>query len=233
MTRVQRLGPFAQHHLPWSFNNLRNITNFTTIQLCGGLNPHVQFSGPNGRVKMISAMPQVDETRTLFESLDQFDTSKVEGLEINCGNVLSSYPPHRALSMKDLRTFTISQCPNPHMLILALDPDTRLSGDLACPKLEVVIKRVETFDLGKILETVATRASRGPKLKLIRIVGQGKSLGINLSEPMMEVMMEIRTIEDGGMVCARSQARRFAFASWGSCPFSTFSIRSKSLQRVS
>jgi len=101
--------------------------------------------------------------------------------------------------MKDLRTFTLPQCPNPHMLILALDPDMRPLGNLVCPKLGgIVIKRVETSDLGEILETVATRALRGPKLKLIRIVGQGKSPGIDVSEPMMEAMVAIRTVEDGG-----------------------------------
>jgi len=37
---------------------------------------------------MISAMLQVYETHTSFDSLDQFDTSKVERLEINRGNVI-------------------------------------------------------------------------------------------------------------------------------------------------
>ena len=182
VTHVQRLGPFAEDHLPKSFDNLRNLSDFTTIRLCGGSNPYVQLSGPNGRVKMISTIPRIDEIHALLESLNKFDTSKTEQLEIDRGVLLSSDPLYRALlPMKDLRTLVLSRCPIPRILIDALNPGMNPSGVLVCPKLEeIVIKHTEAFDIEDVTGTAAERASRGAKLKLLRIVGQDKSLEIDM-----------------------------------------------------
>jgi hypothetical protein len=74
-------------------DNLRNSSNFTDIYLhLGGWYKRMQFSGPNGRVEIISTSRKVDETCLALESLDQFDTSKVERLTIDRGDSPSSDP---------------------------------------------------------------------------------------------------------------------------------------------
>ena len=132
---------------------------------------------------MISGAPQVNEIHTLFESLDQFDTSKTKRLKIDHGNSLSSDPPYRALlPMKDLHTLVLSHCPTSRIFIDALDPSTNQSGVLVCPKLEeIVIKHMERLDIKDILGTMEVRASRGAKLKLFRITAPGTTLKTDVS----------------------------------------------------
>ena len=123
-----------EDHLPRSLSNLRNLSNFTTIELYGHDScPHIRFSGPNGQVT-IRGSSQFCGTSLVLGSLTQFDTSEVKRLEIYCGNSPSSdLPYHALLSMKDLRSLTLSRCKSPHTFIHALHPSVSPSGILACP----------------------------------------------------------------------------------------------------
>ena len=174
-TQVNLPGLPIENHLPRSLDNLRNLSDFTTIQLSGRRpRPHIRFSGPNGQVEMVSEISKGRETRMLFESLAQFDTSKTERLEINRGSSPSSDRPHQALlPMKDLLVLTLTRCTSPHVFIHALDPSMGPPGVLVCPKLEeIVIQHREMFDIQSVIGTVAARASGGAKLKLVRIVSR-------------------------------------------------------------
>ena len=104
--------------------------------------------------------------------LAHFDTSQTERLEIKCGNSPSSYPLYRALlPMKDLRTLALTQCEDPRAFVRALHPDISSSGAVVCPKLEtLVIECGWEFDINDVVGTTAARASRGAKLKNVRIV---------------------------------------------------------------
>ena len=193
-TQVKLPGLLIKDHLPRSLDNLKNFSAFTKIQLSGRrLYRHIQFSGPNGRVEMIAEISQVDETREtsmLFECLAQFDTSKTIHLEIDYGGSPSSDHPHRALlPMKDLLTLTLSLCASPQIFIYALDPTVGSSGVLVCPKLEeIIIEHRGEFDIESILRVAAARASRGAKLKLVRIVTRGGVAEIDASELKKHVL---------------------------------------------
>jgi hypothetical protein len=181
-------GPLIETLLPRSLDNLRNLPNFTNIRLLiHKCYTQVQFIGPNGGVCMVPETRRVDTTCLALESLARFDTSKTERLEINRGNSPSSDPPYQALlPMRDLRTLTLSHCTSPDIFIHALDPDTSPSGAVVCPKLEelVLVLRLdgETFDIKNVIEMAATRASRGAKLKSVRIVTHNESMQIDVLE---------------------------------------------------
>jgi len=148
-------------------DNLRNLSNFTTIELDGGP-PSILFNGPNGEVKVV---PRIDRT-CLIGSLAHFDTSQTERLEIKYGKCPSSDLLYRALlHMNDLRTLILTQCEDPRTFVRALHPDHSSSGIMVCPKFEVlVIEYGGTFSINDVVGTTATRASRGAKLKTVRAV---------------------------------------------------------------
>jgi hypothetical protein len=177
-TRIESPTFAIEDYLPRSLDNLRNFPNFTAVKLySGGSNPRMRFTGPNGQVTMIPRTSRVDGTRLVLESLAQLDTSKTEQLEISCGDPPSSGPPYRALlPMKALRTLTLSQCIRPHPFIGALHPDAISSEPLVCPKLEeltlVLHNDGEIFDIKRVIGMAAARASKGAKLKSVRIFGQ-------------------------------------------------------------
>jgi hypothetical protein len=161
--------------LPKSLDNLRNLSGFTKIRLhLDAFNPHMQFSGPNGQVR-IYLSNRGDTTCLALKSLARFDTSKIERLKIDHGNSPSSDPLLRALlPMKHLRTLTLSQCTSPNIFIHALDPNIGASGVVVCPKLEelVLVFRIdgETLGIKNIIDMAAARASRGAKLRTVGIV---------------------------------------------------------------
>jgi hypothetical protein len=172
-------SPPIKDHSPRFLDNLRDFPDFTAIELCnGGGDPHIQFSGPNRRVRIIPSTSRVDKTCLMLESLGQFDTSKVERLEIDSGNSPSSDPLYRALlPMERIRNLTLRQCTSPYVFVHALHPNKSSSGAVVCPKLEELVIMLEwgndddIVDMRSIIEVVAARASGGAKLKSIRIVG--------------------------------------------------------------
>jgi hypothetical protein len=151
---------------PSFLHNLRNLPNFTEIESCNGPGPcsYMDFSGPNGKVRMYAN----DRIRLVLESLNHFDTSKTEYLQIAGGKSLSSDPPYRTLlPMKHLRALTLYQFKGSHIFIRALHP----SGVVVCPKLEDLWIQLyeETLDLKDVIGMAVARASRGAKLKSITI----------------------------------------------------------------
>ena len=171
---TRSLSSLIGEHLPRSLDNLKNISNFTAIRLhCTDM----EFSGPNGQVKIILWTDSDDSTELTLGSLAELDTSKTERLEIEDGDLRSKEPLYQALlPMKDLRTITLSGCMSPDILIRALQPSTNSSEVMVCPKLEELVLVPHSFYFGlepsemmSIIEMAAARASRGGKLKTVRI----------------------------------------------------------------
>jgi hypothetical protein len=169
---------------PRFLGNLRNFLDFTTIHLSGDWGPHMEFSGPNGQVRMIPRSPRLDKTCLVFEHLDQFDMSEVEQLTIYRGFSPSSDPPYQALlPMKRLRTLTLRECARPHTFVHALHPNTDPSGRVICPKLEeLVVLDGMALDMKNVIGVAAARASEGMKLKSVRIFGQDKFVRTDVLE---------------------------------------------------
>ena len=174
--------------LPRSLDNLKNFSNFTTIQLyLGGLYPHMEFSGPNGEVTIVTVTYRDDETCLVLECLTELDISGTEWLEINRGD-----PPSRAhvyqalLPMKDLRTLVFFECKSLHTFIHALQPGADSSDAVVCPQLEglglVLCTDGEMFDITSVVEMAAARALRGVKLRTVRIAGGEGEAGLDVSE---------------------------------------------------
>jgi len=171
-------GPLIEDHLPKSLDNLRNLSDFTKIHL--RVLPWIsflRFSGPNGQVRMFSMSTRTNTTCLVLDSLARFNTSKTERLRVDHGGPLSMDSTYRALlPMAALRTLALYQCQNPHFFIDALHPGVSPSGVVVCPNLEELI----LFDVahGSTLGTegfvgmAAARASRGAKLKTVRILAR-------------------------------------------------------------
>ena len=165
---------------PRCLDNLRNFSGFTTIQLrLEKSYERMEFSGPNGNVIIIPVVhwaSPVDATRLLLESLALFDTSKTERLAIDGGYFQFRDRPDRTLlPMKALCTLTLSWCMNPHFFIPAFGPGVDSSVQtVVCPKLEELVLtapvNAEGFDIQSMAGIAAARASRGAKLKCVRII---------------------------------------------------------------
>ena len=155
---------------PRFIDNLKNLSNVTAIILDGGMS-FIRFSGPSGKVRM-DTQSHSTWVHLLLESLAHFDTSNTERLEITqYHSPLTSDPVYRALlPMKALHTLKLDRCGDPHIFIYALDPGMGSSGAVVCPNLEeLVIVHGVVFDLKDVVATAAARASRGAKLKSVKI----------------------------------------------------------------
>ena len=180
ITQADLSGPLIEDHLPKSLDNLRNLSGFSEIRLYViRWYPRVRFSGPNGQVTMVPITFRMGSTHLVLESLTRFDTSKVKRMEIEYGERLCEGPssrdlPYQALlPMKSLRTLTLSACQGTHTFISALHPSTS-SEDVVCPELEELVLALPMdrakLNIEAVIEMAATRASRGAKLKSVRIV---------------------------------------------------------------
>jgi hypothetical protein len=176
-------GPLTENLLPRSLDNLRNLPNFTNVHLhLDECDPYIRFSGPNGQVCMYPS-PRGNPTCVALEILARFDTSKTERLKID----YAYSPPYRALSlMKHLRTLTLSHCTHPNSFIYTLDPDMNSPGVTDYPKLEELILVLrpdgDTLNANHVIKMAAARASRGAKLKSVRIVSQDSFMGTDAPE---------------------------------------------------
>ena len=180
------LSSLIGEHLPRSLDNLKNFSNFTTIKLhLGRSSPRMKFSGPNVQVN-ITLRTSGDELA--LGSLGEFDTSKTEWLEIDGGDLLTGDPLYQALlPMKDLRTLTFSgQRMDPRIFIRALQPTTGSSEAMVCPKLEKLVLEFNFLGgmrcITSVTEMAAARASRGEKLRTIRIIGGHRKANLDMSE---------------------------------------------------
>jgi len=175
-------------HLPRSLDNLKNLPNFTTIQLhLGGPSPSMKFSGPNGTVSTTFSDLPHDPTGVALESLAELDISKTERLEIDCGCLGFREPLYQALlSMNDLRTLTLSGCRFPHIFIYALQPSMSPSEVVVCPKLEELVlvlhPHERMFHTTRVIEMAAERASRGEKLRTFSVFGGQSIANVDVSE---------------------------------------------------
>ena len=174
-------------YLPRSLDNLKNFSDFTAIELHPGeYCPGMKFSGPNGQVNMTLGTSRHGSTGLILQSLAELDTSKTERLEIDGGCLVYRESLYQTLlPMKDLRTLTLSKCRSPYVLIYALQPTTDLSEIMVCPKSEELVLVLDPHEtvhhITGITEMAAARASRGGKLKTVRIVGgrSAASLGVS------------------------------------------------------
>ena len=177
---VPSRGPLIDHHLPMYLDNLKNLPDFTKINLhVDSVCPRIRFAGPNGEVSMVSMYPRVEINRQVFASLTQLDTSKVQRMEISRANPLSADITLRALlPMENLRKLVLFQLENLWTFIHTLHPSLLTSNVTVCPKLEeLVLVFHPGGDPHRHIETATrmaeARASKGSKLKYIRIVHQG------------------------------------------------------------
>jgi len=185
--RANLLSSLIGVHLPRSLDNLENFSDFTTIQL----HPdryylHINFGGSNGQVNMTLRTYGDNPTNLTLGSLSEFDTSKTEQLEIYHGHLLTEDPLYQTLlPMKDLRTLMLSGCKNQDIFIRALQPTTSSSEVVVCPKLEefILILLFEgMFDTTSVVEMAAARASRGKRLRTIRIIDGRGGVDLDVSE---------------------------------------------------
>ena len=181
--RLESPCPRIGAHLPRFLDNLRNLPNFTRLHLdLGKCNSVVQFTGPNGGVRIDSVGSGIDATGSVLRFLAsvRVDTSMTKQLEIISRGPLSEDPLIQALlPMKNLNSLTISPCTNLLSIVRVLDPDINPSNLLACPKLEELYVRTEKKEgfIGESLVGMAkARASRGAKLKSVKVVKSRKSV---------------------------------------------------------
>ena len=194
-------------HLPRSLDNLKNLFNLTKIRLYpNGPYPRVQFSGPTGKFRM--AASEADKPWSALELLTRLDTSKTEELDIIYDGPLPGDPAYRALlPMINLRTLTLSDHQTPHTPECVLDPNKGPSNVVILPKLEelsfVPYTYMESFDIGTVIEMAAARASRGAKLRVVRIVDK---VGELVPEDESELRKHVLHVEYGpGILSDRSE----------------------------
>ena len=122
----------------------------------------------------------------MLESLDHFDTSRIEQLTFNSNNSPSNDPLYRALlPMKHPRTLTLRHIASSHNFVHALHPNMSPSGVVACL---VIVLNGMAFDMEIVTGVVAAKALRGAKLESIRIVDKDKSAGTDVLELQKHVL---------------------------------------------
>ena len=185
---VDCFGPTLDDNLPRSLDNLKNISDFTDVYV-GEIYPRIRFRGPNGQLYMTTS--NRNSTCVVVEFLARFDVSNTERLEIADSNHPSSDAPYQTLlAMGSLRTLILSDCVDTHAFVRALEPSKGLSNvGVVCPNLEELVfappNGWKGFDIESVIEMARARASRGAKLRIIRIVGEQGEL-----DP--EVVSELR-----------------------------------------
>lgn len=145
----------------------------------------------------------VNSAELVLESLARFDTSTAKQLEISYRDPPSKDLLYQALlPMKNLRTLTIPQRKYLHPLIRALDPEVNSSNVLTCPKLEelhLCFGRKGVFYIETVVGMAVARASRGAKLRSVRVVNPEKFAPLDLSElrkHVSEVEYDVEGVEE-------------------------------------
>ena len=189
--------------LPRSLNNLRNLPNFTTIKLyMDGFLPHVILSGPNGRVTLTPTTFRVGVTDLMLESLAQLDTSRTKRFKIGNGNPVSEDIYRILLPMKDLRALMLYECCSPHIFVRTLHPSTSSSEAVVCPELEELVfvpcGGGGAFDLEDVIGMAEARASRGRKLKAVRIIDRGGKFDL---VDVLELRTHVEHVEHTHQTC--------------------------------
>jgi hypothetical protein len=184
---------------PRFLDNLRNLSDFTEIKFYGASwNQFMLFRGPNGEVIIIPGPSQVNRIYVMFGFLTQFQTSSVERLMIYGGRSPTGDLPYRALlPMMHLHTLTLHGFASPDTFIHALDPNMNSTGAMVCPQLEelnlVLSISMEIFDIKNLKEMAVARASKGAKLKSVKIAGRklaGSSV-VELKKHVLRVKCDV------------------------------------------
>jgi len=188
-----------EHHLPRSLDNLGNISDITNVHLRITNYTRIKLSGPSGQLSMSSGL---DAARSGLEALDRLDTSKIEQLEVASSRRSLTCPSYRdLLPLKNLRTLSLSRCINPCTFMAALSPNIDTSGAVPCPKLEeiILVSRTDArdIDIKSMTKIAAARASRGAKLRTIRIT-RGKDK-LDLGD-VLELRKHVSNVECGPVV---------------------------------
>ena len=133
---------------------------------------------------VILAAPQASTTCRVLECLAQFGPSKTERLRIIGSSLMVLDGPAIRVAvppMKNLRLITISRCKNLSPYICTL------CGDEACQKFEELnldfCVAGEKFDILGMIRMAAKRASRGAKLKSVRMVSRDRFMQVCASKP--------------------------------------------------
>jgi len=187
-------GPRIEDYLPRSLDNLKNFANFMKIRL--HFRPsivYMQFAGPNGRVLTSAMATGANATSSVAQSLAVLDISKTKWLEIVGSKPLSEEFHQVLLSMKNLRTLSLSICEDLRSFILALAPAPNSTIPVTCPKLKELTFRTDgRFDIETMVEVAAARASRGSPLKSISIINWGELVP---REGVAELLKHIPCVE--------------------------------------
>ena len=189
-------GPQIEDFLPISsLDNLRNFSNFTKIHLHfrSGI-VSMQFAGPNGRVLTTAMSTGADADSSVAQSLAVLDTSKTKWLEIVGCEPLSGGFYRALLSMKNLRTLTLSLCKDLRSFVLVLVPIPNSTNPMACPRLEeVTFRTAEWFDIEIMVKVAAERASRGSPLKSISIINWGELVPREGTRELLQHVSHVET----------------------------------------
>jgi len=193
-TSLDLPGPRIDDHLPRSLDNLKNLSNFTKICLHYKRQfVSLEFTGPNGRARMVSTSSEPGSTHLVSRSLTRLDTSKTKWLEVINGDLLSEGIYQALPSMTDLRTLTLSRCESTISILLALDPVISFKDSITCPKLEEIVFRTnERFDIESMADIAAARALRGLPLKSVRIISHGEPVP---GEGVIELLKHVANVE--------------------------------------
>jgi hypothetical protein len=163
------------NHFPGSLDNLGNLPNFAMITLSFWEHAlRMEFTGPNGEVYVESGPPQPSDPLWILDCLALLDTSNTEKLKVVGNNLPSASAIYQALSpMRRLRTLTFGECSNPLAFIRSLSPPLQPPSVVICPKLEEInfyrVADDEKETIRGVVGMAASRASRGARLKTVRI----------------------------------------------------------------
>ena len=196
--RFYSQDPRIDEFLPRSPENLRNLSNFTTVRIHFE-QPYlrIRLTGPNGRASFSSSL-RTDATHLATQALARLDTSNIKQLDIISG-VSATSEIHQAIrSMTNLRTLRIFPCDNAFLLSLTLQLEVASTDVIACPKLEeFVCSTPEAFDIGMVADLAQRRASKGVPLKSVRVVGLREPLETEGVAKLREYVSHVETSAGG------------------------------------
>ena len=176
--------PQIHIHLPSTFENFKNLSSITSIDLHFIRSVQVRLTGPyRGLVMRCFWAPgnsiPADTHLRVLQSLNLFRISEVEKLTIGRWSHFSSRrgtieaSSHQTFSLVDnLRVLALKNCVN-LPFVIALNPQKNASRVLICPKLEGLhmdIEREGWLCIRELLEMAGERALGGAKLKAVTIV---------------------------------------------------------------
>jgi hypothetical protein len=185
-----------QHLFPRSLDNLRNLSGVTKIKLSSRRPDFraMSFTGPSGEVTLISEGRQFDDSPFLFDHLARLDVSKTEWLKVSGDSHTSASVVQALFPMRRLRFLWLRRCNDLPAFVHSLSPQPRLPDAVVCPNLEELVLDPHpdaSFDFQSVIKMAESRASRGAKLKAVRITVEREELNpvdvLRLGEHVLHV----------------------------------------------